>query len=244
MVVQSATGADSGNLDWASFNTMAYKGKKAQIQIVDANPGRWGHVLADQFTTADKPALNTTQRAPWLDYGSDFYAANTWTDALGGRRVMIAWMNNWNYGPAYRRRDRLLNALATSKMSMTRHDRRSAGGREGPRRRFAAPRQLSSSIRTEFHRFPNAAPEWSGPLRGAAGRAAIAWVGELVNEERKAGGLGGVSANGFEPAEPRAGPGRLSEGLPPALERPIFRPERFPRRLMSEDRARAARHLR
>ncbi|MGW5660678.1 GH32 C-terminal domain-containing protein [Streptomyces sp. NPDC003758] len=99
-VVQSATGADSENLDWASFNTMAYKGKKAQLQIVDANSGGWGHVLADQFTAADKPALSTTQRAHWLDYGADFYAANTWNDAPGGRRVMIAWMNNWNYGQA------------------------------------------------------------------------------------------------------------------------------------------------
>jgi levanase len=99
-VVQSATGADSEELDWASFNTTAYKGKKAQIQIVDANSGGWGHVLADQFTAADKPALNTTQRAHWLDYGADFYAASTWNDAPGGRRIMIAWMNNWNYGQA------------------------------------------------------------------------------------------------------------------------------------------------
>ncbi|MFF5184984.1 GH32 C-terminal domain-containing protein [Streptomyces sp. NPDC000345] len=99
-VVQSATGADSENLDWASFNTMAYKGKQAQIQIVDANSGGWGHVLADRFTAADQPALTTTQRAHWLDYGADFYAAGTWTDAPGGRRVMIAWMNNWNYGQA------------------------------------------------------------------------------------------------------------------------------------------------
>ncbi|MEH0551175.1 GH32 C-terminal domain-containing protein [Streptomyces sp. B21-101] len=99
-VVQSVTGADSENLDWASFNTTAYKGKKVQLQIVDANSGGWGHILADQFTAADKPALNSTQRAHWLDYGADFYAANTWTDAPGGRRVMIAWMNNWNYGQA------------------------------------------------------------------------------------------------------------------------------------------------
>lgn len=99
-IVQSATGADSENLDWASFNTTAYKGKKVQLQIADANTGGWGHVLADQFTAADKPALSTTQRAHWLDYGADFYAANTWTDAPGGRRVMTAWMNNWNYGQA------------------------------------------------------------------------------------------------------------------------------------------------
>ncbi|WP_416984421.1 GH32 C-terminal domain-containing protein [Streptomyces sp. T028] len=99
-VVDSATGAGSEALDWASFNTMAHKGKKARIQIVDANSGGWGHILADQFTVADKPALTSTQRAHWLDYGADFYAANTWTDAPGGRRVMIAWMNNWNYGQA------------------------------------------------------------------------------------------------------------------------------------------------
>ncbi|MET7489903.1 GH32 C-terminal domain-containing protein [Streptomyces sp. NPDC005538] len=101
-IVQSATGTNSENLDWASFNTTAYKGKQVQLQIVDAdvdaNTGSWGHVLADQFTAADKPALSLTQRAHWLDYGQDFYAANSFTDAPDGRRVMIAWMNSWNYG--------------------------------------------------------------------------------------------------------------------------------------------------
>ncbi|MFD8717747.1 hypothetical protein ACFV2H_06920 [Streptomyces sp. NPDC059629] len=97
-VVQSATGANSKNLDWASFNTTAYKGKQVQLQIVDANTGGWGHVLADQFTAADKPAQSVTQRAHRLDYGQDFYAANSFNDVPGGRRVMTAWMNSWNYG--------------------------------------------------------------------------------------------------------------------------------------------------
>lgn len=97
-VVQSATGSDSEHLDWASFNTTAYQGRKAQIQIVDANTGGWGHVLADDFTVADKPALSVLQRAHWLDYGQDFYAANSFNDAPGDRRVMIAWMNDWTYG--------------------------------------------------------------------------------------------------------------------------------------------------
>lgn len=96
--VQSATGADSENLDWASFNTGAYKGKQVQLQLVDANTSGWGHVLADQFTAADRPALSVTRRAHWLDHGQDFYAAGTFNDAPDGRRVMIAWMNNWNYG--------------------------------------------------------------------------------------------------------------------------------------------------
>ena len=35
----------------------------------------------------------------WVDHGSDFYAAQTWSDvpAADDRRIMLAWMNNWNY---------------------------------------------------------------------------------------------------------------------------------------------------
>ncbi|WP_035840194.1 glycoside hydrolase family 32 protein [Kitasatospora azatica] len=97
-MVQSATGSDSENLDWASFNTSAYQGKPVQIQLVDNNTGGWGHVLADQFEAADQPALSTVQRAHWIDYGEDFYASQTYNDAPGGRRIMIGWMSNWNYG--------------------------------------------------------------------------------------------------------------------------------------------------
>lgn len=34
----------------------------------------------------------------WADYGGDFYAAQSWSDAPDGRRVWLAWMNNWSYG--------------------------------------------------------------------------------------------------------------------------------------------------
>lgn len=33
----------------------------------------------------------------WLDYGRDFYAAATWNNAADGRRVAVAWANNWQY---------------------------------------------------------------------------------------------------------------------------------------------------
>ena len=35
----------------------------------------------------------------WVDYGSDFYAAATWSNAseTDGRRVLLAWMSNWDY---------------------------------------------------------------------------------------------------------------------------------------------------
>ncbi|MFK0042122.1 glycoside hydrolase family 32 protein [Paenarthrobacter sp. NPDC090517] len=33
----------------------------------------------------------------WLDWGRDYYAAVSFSDAPQGRRLMIAWMNNWQY---------------------------------------------------------------------------------------------------------------------------------------------------
>ncbi|MER6559036.1 GH32 C-terminal domain-containing protein [Streptomyces sp. NPDC001027] len=99
-VVRSATGSDAETLDWASFDTRAYVGKKAQIQLVDMNTGGWGHILADQFTAADSPALSVLRRAGWADYGKDYYAAVSWENAPGGKRYMIGWMSNWDYAGA------------------------------------------------------------------------------------------------------------------------------------------------
>jgi levanase len=96
-VVRSTTGNNSENLDWASWDLSDLIGKQAQIQIVDHNSGGWGHILADDFSLSDAPALNSIQRAHWVDYGADFYAANTWNDAPNGQRIGIAWMNNWDY---------------------------------------------------------------------------------------------------------------------------------------------------
>ena len=32
-----------------------------------------------------------------VDFGADFYAAQSWSDEPNGRRIWIAWMNNWHY---------------------------------------------------------------------------------------------------------------------------------------------------
>jgi len=33
----------------------------------------------------------------WLDYGKDFYAAQSFSDTTDGRRLILAWMSNWQY---------------------------------------------------------------------------------------------------------------------------------------------------
>ncbi|MET8546430.1 GH32 C-terminal domain-containing protein [Kitasatospora sp. NPDC004799] len=96
-VVRSATGGDGETLDWTSWDLADLIGRQARIQVVDHATGGWGHVLADQFTLADAPALGAAQRAHWLDHGADFYAATSVNDEPHGRRVVIGWMNNWAY---------------------------------------------------------------------------------------------------------------------------------------------------
>jgi levanase len=96
-VVRTATGKNSENLDWTAWNVKDLVGQQAQMQIVDNNTDGWGHILADQVMFADAPALSVEQRSSWVDYGRDFYAVNSWNDVPDGRRVAIAWMNNWDY---------------------------------------------------------------------------------------------------------------------------------------------------
>jgi sucrose-6-phosphate hydrolase SacC (GH32 family) len=96
-VVRSTAGKESEALDWIAWNVRDLIGQEARIQIVDRNSGGWGHILADQITFADAPAQSTEQRASWLDYGKDYYAAVSWNDVPDGRRLMIGWMNNWQY---------------------------------------------------------------------------------------------------------------------------------------------------
>ncbi len=40
---------------------------------------------------------NAADRVLWADFGADFYAPQSWSDAPDGRRVWLGWMNNWQY---------------------------------------------------------------------------------------------------------------------------------------------------
>ena len=96
-VVRTATGRNSESLDWVSWDVAEYAGREASVRIVDNNRFGWGHVLVDQVMFADAPAAPRIEGYDWLDWGRDYYATVSFANAPDGRRVMLGWMNDWDY---------------------------------------------------------------------------------------------------------------------------------------------------
>ncbi len=98
-VVASATGNNSGTLDWTSMDVSAYKGRKARLVIEDHNGNAedWGHLMVDQIIQSDTKAFSGADVVPRLDYGKDYYAAVTWNNTPDGKRYQVGWMSNWAY---------------------------------------------------------------------------------------------------------------------------------------------------
>lgn len=96
-VVRTATGANSEVLDWHSWDVSELRGQQATIRVVDNNRFGWGHLLADEFRLAPQPARTRLAAYDWLDWGRDYYAAVTFSGAGDDERVMLGWMNNWDY---------------------------------------------------------------------------------------------------------------------------------------------------
>ncbi|MDQ0680428.1 fructan beta-fructosidase [Arthrobacter pascens] len=96
-VVRSATGANSEVLDWASWNVAEFKGRQASIKVVDNNRFGWGHILADEFVASPQPATPRLETYDWLDYGRDYYASVSFANMPQDKRIMLGWMNNWDY---------------------------------------------------------------------------------------------------------------------------------------------------
>jgi fructan beta-fructosidase len=73
---------------------------------VDMNPGSIAGGSGSQFFIGDwhgdefipDEAISGGE-VIWVDYGTDFYAAITWSDIPeeDGRRIWVGWMNNWMY---------------------------------------------------------------------------------------------------------------------------------------------------
>ncbi|TAP43912.1 glycoside hydrolase family 32 protein [Arthrobacter sp. S39] len=89
---------DPGNLKW--------------VLTVNLNPGGPNNGSAGQYFVGDFDGTTFTSETTvtqglqdparlgeyqWLDWGRDYYAAVSFSDAPDNRRLMIAWMNNWEY---------------------------------------------------------------------------------------------------------------------------------------------------
>lgn len=97
-VVATATGDNSGTLDWQSLDLSRWKGERARVVIQDASSSEsWGHLDVDSVVASDTRATAAADAMPVLDGGRDFYAAVTWNGAPDGKRYAIGWMSSWDY---------------------------------------------------------------------------------------------------------------------------------------------------
>jgi fructan beta-fructosidase len=50
-----------------------------------------------EFNEKKFTSENSKDTILWADYGADYYAPQSWSDEPNARRIMIGWMNNWQY---------------------------------------------------------------------------------------------------------------------------------------------------
>jgi fructan beta-fructosidase len=69
------------------------------VGVGDGGPtgGSGTQYFVGRFDGQNFTSENPPDTILWADFGADFYAAQSWSDAPGGRRVWLAWMNNWRY---------------------------------------------------------------------------------------------------------------------------------------------------
>ena len=67
------------------------------ILKVDVNHSLLGQYFIGQFDGRRFVNDAPDEQVLRVDYGKDFYAAQSWSDAPNGRRLWLGWMNNWDY---------------------------------------------------------------------------------------------------------------------------------------------------
>ena len=94
-VVGSATGNNSGSLNWQNIDLAAYQGQQAQVQIVDQSDGSngWGHLIVDNLV------LSNTQAVGWANQtGANLLVdGHVVRSATGNASGGLDW-TDWNVG--------------------------------------------------------------------------------------------------------------------------------------------------
>ena len=108
-VVRTQSGTDNSYLTWKGWNVSEFRGKPARIEIVDnisESKSRFdrGYIYCDAIMLCDElPATekynSEWEKAYWADWGTDFYAARSWTNYAPEekRSIWVGWMGNHLY---------------------------------------------------------------------------------------------------------------------------------------------------
>ncbi|MGZ9166247.1 MAG: glycoside hydrolase family 32 protein [Anaerolineales bacterium] len=69
------------------------------VGVGDGNPagGSGTQYFIGEFDGENFVSENSKNTVLWADNGADYYAPQSWNDEPNGRRLMIGWMNNWQY---------------------------------------------------------------------------------------------------------------------------------------------------
>jgi fructan beta-fructosidase len=85
--------------EWKAWNVEAYRGQTAAMKIKKTANNSEINIIIDQIHLSNQAAYSSTETTQWMDYGTNFYAAVSWSDVPkeDGRSIWIGWMNNWHY---------------------------------------------------------------------------------------------------------------------------------------------------
>jgi beta-fructofuranosidase/levanase/fructan beta-fructosidase len=98
-LIRNSANNELNLIEWKAWNLEDYIGKTAQLKIDKTKNEEDITMIIDQLHQNNKAAYSETEKTQWMDYGTDFYAAVSWSDIPkeDGRRLWIGWMNNWHY---------------------------------------------------------------------------------------------------------------------------------------------------
>lgn len=95
-------GAHGGVWECPDLLSFSVNGQKVWVLLVSINPGGPNQGSATQYflgTFNGKQFLKSgIYKELWMDYGPDNYAGVTFANEPKNRKLLIAWMSNWNYG--------------------------------------------------------------------------------------------------------------------------------------------------
>ena len=69
------------------------------VSVGDGHPagGSGTQYFIGHFDGKTFRSENAKETVLWADFGADYYAPQSWNEEPNGRRLMIGWMNNWQY---------------------------------------------------------------------------------------------------------------------------------------------------